>query len=416
MKRFLPAAAVLLMGTSLPALANDSVFEAMGDPGNYAIQTMDYENTRFSPLDDINRDNVGDLQVAWTFSTGVLRGHEGAPLVIDDVMYVHTPFPNNVFALDLNDDGRILWRYEPRQDSSVIAVMCCDTVNRGLAYANGKIYLHQADTTVVALDAETGAEVWTAVNGDPSVGESNTATVLPVKDKLIVGISGGEFGVRGHVTAYDLESGEQVWRAYSTGPDDEMLVDPEETTHLGEPIGADSSLNSWEGDQWQIGGSTTWGWFSYDPEGNQYWMVGTGHHVDGKIEFPMLHSAQGARFGSAFDPDDVEYTEWGSLIFEIDCDGGTAAYDSEVTGFGSGMFQLDRLTQMHRPACPYQAPKLTDLYKISYEELRILPGPPPGDPNRLRAKDIAEDGTVIASNGWSHQVKMLRPGARSLVP
>lgn len=268
MKRFLPAAAVLLMGTSLPALANDSVYEAMGDPGNYAIQTMDYQNTRFSPLEDINRENVGDLQVAWTFSTGVLRGHEGAPLVIGDVMYVHTPFPNNVFALDLNDDGRILWRYEPRQDSSVIAVMCCDTVNRGLAYANGKIFLHQADTTIVALDAETGAEVWTAVNGDPSVGESNTTTVLPVKDKLIVGISGGEFGVRGHVTAYDLESGEQVWRAYSTGPDDEMLVDPEETTHLGEPIGADSSLNSWEGDQWQIGGSTTWGWFSYDPDLN----------------------------------------------------------------------------------------------------------------------------------------------------
>ena len=276
MKRLLPAAAVLLMTTTLPALANDSVLEAMSVRGNWAIPTGDYANLRYSDLEDINRENVGDLQVAWTFSTGVLRGHEGSPLVIGDVMYVHTPFPNNVFALDLNDNGRILWRYEPRQDPNVIAVMCCDTVYRGLAYANGKLYLHQADTTVVALDAETGAEVWTAVNGDPSIGETNTTTVLPVKDKLIVGISGGEFGVRGHVTAYDLETGELVWRAYSTGPDDEMLVDPENTTHLGEPIGADSSLNSWEGDQWQIGGGTTWGWYSYDPDLNLMYY-GTGN-------------------------------------------------------------------------------------------------------------------------------------------
>ena len=121
----------------------------------------------------------------------------------------------------------------------MIPVMCCDTVNRGVAYADDTIFLHQADTTVVALDAMTGEVKWTAVNGDPAKGETNTATVLPVKDKVIVGISGGEFGVRGHVTAYNMETGEQVWRAYSTGPDDEMLVDPEKTTVLGKPIGAE---------------------------------------------------------------------------------------------------------------------------------------------------------------------------------
>src|SRR5690554_7996597 len=109
--------------------ANDELQSLVEDQSNWAMWGGNYAGHRFSPLDDINRDNVGDLQVAWTFSTGVLRGHEGAPLVIGDVMYVHTPFPNNVFALDLNDDGRILWRYEPRQDSSVIAVMCCDSVN-----------------------------------------------------------------------------------------------------------------------------------------------------------------------------------------------------------------------------------------------------------------------------------------------
>ncbi|MGF1553418.1 MAG: methanol/ethanol family PQQ-dependent dehydrogenase [Paracoccaceae bacterium] len=246
--------------------ANDSVKLLTSNPNAWAIQTGDYQNTRYSPLSEINGENVGDLQVAWQFSTGVLRGHEGGPLVIGDIMYVHSPFPNKVYALDLNNDGKIIWKYEPQQDPDVIPVMCCDTVNRGPAYADGKIFLHQADTKVVALDALTGKKLWEVVNGDPTKGETNTATVLPVKDKVIVGISGGEFGVRGHVTAYDMNTGEQVWRAYSTGPDEEMLVDPQETTHLGEPIGENSSLESWEGDQWKIGGGTTWGWYSYDPE------------------------------------------------------------------------------------------------------------------------------------------------------
>jgi PQQ-dependent dehydrogenase (methanol/ethanol family) len=227
---------------------------------------MNYANTRFSELDKINKENVGDLQVAWTFSTGVLRGHEGAPLVIGDVMYVHTPFPNIVYALDLANEGRIIWRYTPQQDPNVIGVMCCDTVYRGLAYADDTIFLHQADTTLVALDAKSGEVKWSVVNGDPAKGETNTATVMPVKDKVLVGISGGEYGVRGHVTAYNIADGKMAWRAYSTGPDEEMLVDPEKTTALGKPIGKDSSLQSWEGEQWTIGGGTTWGWYSYDPE------------------------------------------------------------------------------------------------------------------------------------------------------
>ncbi|MEL7139121.1 MAG: methanol/ethanol family PQQ-dependent dehydrogenase, partial [Pseudomonadota bacterium] len=259
-----------------PALANDNVLQLTSNPNGWALQTGDYANTRYSKLAEINRDNVGDLQVAWTFSTGVLRGHEGGPLVIGDIMYIHSPFPNKIYALDLSDDGKILWRYEPKQDPSVIPVMCCDTVNRGPAYANGMLFLHQADTTVVALDAKSGQVRWSVVNGDPTKGETNTATVLPVKDKVIVGISGGEFGVRGSVTAYDMATGELVWRAYSTGPDEEMLVDPEKTTHLGKPIGKDSSLKSWEGDQWKIGGGTTWGWYSYDPEADLFYY-GTGN-------------------------------------------------------------------------------------------------------------------------------------------
>ncbi|ARE82951.1 putative dehydrogenase XoxF [Roseovarius sp. EC-HK134] len=276
MKKSLLMSAAFFVGASGMATANSDLQALIDDPTQWAIQTGDYANTRYSELEQINKDNVGKLQVAWTFSTGVLRGHEGSPLVIGDIMYVHTPFPNIVYALDLSNNGKIIWKYEPKQDPNVIPVMCCDTVNRGVAYADGKIFLHQADTTVVALDAKSGEVKWTAVNGDPSIGETNTATVLPVKDKVIVGISGGEFGVRGHTTAYDMNTGELVWRAYSMGPDSDTLIDPENTTHLGKPVGPDSGTNTWEGDQWKIGGGSTWGWYSYDAELDLFYY-GTGN-------------------------------------------------------------------------------------------------------------------------------------------
>jgi alcohol dehydrogenase (cytochrome c) len=256
------------LAVSAPAFANESVLKNEKDAKQWVIQAGNYANTRYSELNQINASNVGKLAPAWSFSTGVLRGHEGSPIVVGDVMYVHTPFPNNVYALDLNNEGKILWKYEPKQDPNVIPVMCCDTVNRGLAFADGKIFLHQADTTVVALDAKTGKVAWTAVNGDPKRGETNTATVLPVKDKILVGISGGEFGVQCHVTAYDINSGKRIWRAYSVGPDDQILFDPEKTTSLGKPVGANSSVKTWQGDQWKTGGGCTWGWYSYDPELN----------------------------------------------------------------------------------------------------------------------------------------------------
>ncbi len=276
MKRLLIGSAMAVALSAGTASANEGLMSDIANSNQWSIQTGDYANTRYSELKEINRHNVKRIAPAWTFSTGVLRGHEGSPLVIGDIMYVHTPFPNIVYALDLNNDGAIIWKYEPKQDPDVIPVMCCDTVNRGLAQANGMIFLHQADTTIVALDAKSGEVKWTAVNGDPTKGETNTATVLPVKDKIIVGISGGEFGVRSHVTAYNMESGEREWRAYSMGPDEDILVDPEKTTHLGKPVGKDSGTNTWEGDQWKIGGGATWGWYSYDPELDLFYY-GTGN-------------------------------------------------------------------------------------------------------------------------------------------
>jgi PQQ-dependent dehydrogenase (methanol/ethanol family) len=250
------------------ANANDELIKMSQNPKEWVMPTGNYANHRYSQLKQINAQNVGKLQAAWTFSTGVLRGHEGGPLVIGNVMYVHGPFPNPVFALDLNNDGKILWKYEPKQDPNVIPVMCCDTVNRGLAYADGKIFLHQADTTLVALDAKDGKVVWQVKNGDPSKGETGTSAPMVVKDKVLIGISGGEFGVACHVTAYDLKTGKQAWRGYSQGTDDLLLVDPEKTTALGKPIGKDSSTKTWQGDQWKTGGGCTWGWISYDPQLN----------------------------------------------------------------------------------------------------------------------------------------------------
>jgi lanthanide-dependent methanol dehydrogenase len=270
------AAAALACTT---AMADPDLDQAMANPADWAAQGGDNANQRWSDLKQINAGNVGNLQVAWTLSTGVLRGHEGSPLVIGDTMYIQTPFPNNVYAVNLRDQT-FKWKYEPKQDADVVPVMCCDTVNRGLAYGDGKIFLQQADTTLVALDAKTGKAVWTAKNGNPKIGETNTNAPHVFKDKVITGISGGEFGVRGRLIAYDIKTGKRVWTAWSTGPDNDLLVDPAKTMTWTNgkmaPIGKNSSLKTWQGDQWKLGGGTTWGWYSYDPKLNLLYY-GTGN-------------------------------------------------------------------------------------------------------------------------------------------
>ncbi len=269
-------ALVATAALAAPALANDSVVKCIADANNWCMQQGNYSATRYSALDQINTKNVKDLRVAWTFSTGVLRGHEGSPLVVGNTMFLHTPFPNIVYALNLDDENKIIWKYEPKQDPSVIPVMCCDTVNRGLQYADGKVFLHQADTTLVALDAKTGKEVWKAVNADPKRGETGTGAALVVGDIVMIGVSGAEFGVRCFMTGYDINSGKKVWRGYSMGPDSDILFNPEKTMSLGKPVGADSSLKTWNGDQWKLGGGSIWGWYAWDPKLNLIYY-GTGN-------------------------------------------------------------------------------------------------------------------------------------------
>ncbi len=302
----------LLAGLSVPASANEDLMKMTQNPNDWVMQSGDYANQRFSKLKQITNENVNKLEPVWTFSTGVLRGHEGGPLVIGDVMYVHAPFPNTVYALDLNHEGKILWKYEPKQDPSVIPVMCCDTVNRGVAYGDGKIFLHQADTTLVALDAKTGKVVWSVKEGDPAKGETGTSAPMVVKNMVLVGVSGAEFGVHGRLTAYDINNGKMIWRAYSTGPDNEMLIDPEKTTELGKPVGKDSSLKTWEGDQWKTGGGSTWGWYSYDP----------------KLNLIYYGTANPSTWNPVQRPGD---NKWSLAIFARDADTGMAKWVYQMT-------------------------------------------------------------------------------------
>ena len=302
----------LLAGLSVPASANEDLMKMTQNPNDWVMQSGDYANHRFSKLKQITNENVNKLEPVWTFSTGVLRGHEGGPLVIGDVMYVHAPFPNTVYALDLNHEGKILWKYEPKQDPSVIPVMCCDTVNRGVAYGDGKIFLHQADTTLVALDAKTGKVIWSVKEGDPAKGETGTSAPMVVKNMVLVGVSGAEFGVRGRLTAYDIKDGKMIWRAYSTGPDNEMLIDPEKTTELGKPVGKDSSLKTWEGDQWKTGGGSTWGWYSYDP----------------KLNLIYYGTANPSTWNPVQRPGD---NKWSLAIFARDADTGMAKWVYQMT-------------------------------------------------------------------------------------
>ena len=294
-----------------PALANDELVKMQQDANQWVMPTGDYGNHRYSTLKQINAQNVKDLHPVWSFSTGVLRGHEGGPLIIGDTMYVHTPFPNKVFALDLNDSGKIIWQYEPKQDPNVIPVMCCDTVNRGVAYGDGKIILAQADASVVALDAKTGKELWKIANGDPKKGETMTSAPMIVKDKVLVGISGGEFGVQGRLTALNLKDGTVAWKAYSVGPDDQILFDAK-TTEMGKPVAKDSSLSTWQGDQWKTGGGATWGWYSYDP----------------KLNLVYYGSGNPSTWNPAQRPGD---NKWSMTIFARNPDTGVAKWVYQMT-------------------------------------------------------------------------------------
>jgi PQQ-dependent dehydrogenase (methanol/ethanol family) len=247
------------------------------DDFQWTMAEKNYAATRYSELDEVNAGNVKSLQVAFTFSTGTVHGEEAAPLVVDNTMYIVTPFPNNLFALDLTQPGAPLkWEYQPKPLPASQGVACCDVVNRGAVYSDGKVIFNTLDGNTIAVDAKSGKQVWRTQLGDINKGESITMAPLVVKGKVLVGNSGGEFGVRGWVTALDVGDGHVVWKAYATGPDKDVLIGPDFHPFYDAEKGKDLGVSTWPPDAWKIGGGSMWGWIAYDPDLNLIYY-GTGN-------------------------------------------------------------------------------------------------------------------------------------------
>ena len=297
------ASAVVPAGTRVDA---QPMLPPDADQGEWTIPARDYGSTRYSPLDQITTANVGGLRLAWSFSTGVLRGHEAAPIVADGAMFVVTPWPNYLYALDLVT-GDQKWKYDPGTARGAQGVACCDVVNRGAAYADGRVYFNTLDNHTVAVDAKSGKEVWKVKLGEINRGETMTMAPLVVDDKVYVGNSGGEMGVRGWITALDAGSGKIAWRAYHTGPDADVLIGPRFKPFYPSHQGKDLGVSTWPPDQWKVGGGSVWGWISYDPETNLI-FYGTGN--------PGV-------WNPALRPGD---NKWSTTIFARDADTGEAVW------------------------------------------------------------------------------------------
>lgn len=235
--------------------------------GEWPMAAHDYASTRYSPLDQITPANVARLKPVFSFPLGVEKGQEAAPVVVGGTMYVVAPYPNFLYALDLTKpEAPLKWTFTPNPDAKAQGVACCDVVNRGVAFADGKVFMNTLDGQSIAVDAATGKEVWRTKLADIAKGETITMAPLVVKDKVLVGNSGGEMGVRGWLVALDTKTGKEAWRAWSTGPDADVLIGPDFKPFYASDRGRDLGVKTWPGEAWKIGGGNVWGWISYDPE------------------------------------------------------------------------------------------------------------------------------------------------------
>lgn len=251
------ALAVLLGGLSAfgtDVAANEDLQKASEDAGQWVMYGRTYDHTRFSPLDEIKTDNVKGMKVAWTLQLGSLRSNESTPLVVGDTLYVTTSWgPKSVFAVDAAT-GAVKWKYEPEVPEDIMQYACCDVGNRGAAFGDGKLFVGRLDGHLVALDAETGEEVWDTQVVDYQQGSAITSPPLVVKNLVVVGFGGGEYGARGAIQAYDAATGKEVWKTWTVpGP--------------GEP-----GNDTWKDDSWKTGGGAAWLTASYDAESNTIFM------------------------------------------------------------------------------------------------------------------------------------------------
>ncbi len=265
------AAALLIVAAAWPLAA-----PAQGSGPEWTTASGTAQGTRFSTLGEITPLNAATLVEEFAFPTGSRASHQGQPLVVGQTMYIVTPFPNKLIALDLANPGSTRWTYTPATNEYARGVACCDVVNRGAVYAAGKVIYNVLDDTTVAVDAATGREVWRTRLGDPTTGETLTGAPIVVRNKVIVGNAGGELGIRGWVQALDLATGKPVWKAYNTGPDADVKIGAKFKAFYAKDRGTNLGTSTWPGTTWKQGGSTSWAWFTYDP-GLDLLYYGTGN-------------------------------------------------------------------------------------------------------------------------------------------
>jgi len=276
--KYTASAVAVLAGCGLAtsALANQSNLDLSADPANMVMPNVNYAGWNYSELDQINLDNVGDLSLAWTMQLGVLDAFEAPPLVIGDMMYTVSPADatgaNIVLALDLTQDGKIVWEFRPDipELDRTIQAACCGAQTRGMNYADGKLLYQTLDGQVFGLDAETGEALWRSIGADLSIAETLTGNALVVGDLYITGNAGGERGVRGKVQAFNIDTGNLQWVMYNMGPNNEVGIGPRFDPFYADDQGANPALDSWWGDSWRRGGGTVWGYFTYDVDSNMF--------------------------------------------------------------------------------------------------------------------------------------------------
>ena len=269
------AVLTVIFGLGVPSVTqgHQGLLALQKDPKQWVMPNGNYSGWNYSALDQINLSNIQNLTMAWSMQLGILDAHEASPLVIGNTMYIVTPKPNYVYALDLTHDGVIKWEFRPEiaQMDAAIKAACCGAETRGLAYADGKIFYSTLDGQIFALNSEDGKVVWRAENANIAIGETASAMPLIVNDKVIVGVMGGEKGVRGHVTAYNINTGSLRWRYYSMGPNNEVGIGPRFKPFYTDDKVPNPALDSWYGDSWKRGGGTIWGWFTFDPDLNLFY-------------------------------------------------------------------------------------------------------------------------------------------------
>jgi len=331
------AALVTTCGAAMAASDTEQM-QRFKDPNQWGAPAGDLNQTRYSSLKDINAGNVKGLSMVWAQSSGTLRGHEGQPLVIQNVagkpmMYIESGWPNILQGLDLSDPDHPMqvWNYTKTsgRDESAVPRACCDTVNRGMSYADGKLVFGTLDGYVIALDAATGKELWVVKHAHPDKGETITPAPIIANDKVIIGFGGDEFAARGRVTAYNLADGKKVWECHSTGSDKDVCLTP--NTNKKHPeygtAGKDLGINTYVGDEWKRGGGAAWGWYAYDPALHLVYY-GTGNPGLWSPQFRCSEPLTQANCNSGkYD------NKWSMSIFARNVDTGEAEWVYQMTPF-----------------------------------------------------------------------------------